>query len=350
MDPGLGKSRKSGTARPRWIWSGAAIRPDLSKQTDQVSKAAALLPSHHSTNDQIVMSLLQLGSRYHRYVQQDELGPTRVEQTAALRSLLDQLDALETRLEGLPQPLRLQLSENLEQCDGLTCAPSALYESHLVDQTALECLWEAANDVGRIATDAGAIGHAQLLLDLATAAEKSRLFLLSLDTTTEGEVVLDTGIIHPGVLDLKTNGDDALSLLCAQIRRLHSRLQLTLDRLASRKGPEKQLSLTWLVWELCDLWSRETGQPVTSSAVQGGNHTGKPQSAAGRFILNAAEALHLPNGAQNQRGSKLPVRGQTIGVAGNRAQIIHYSMRKYVAHQPPSPHRPGRRKTLKATL
>ncbi len=60
----------------------------------------ALLPGHHSPIEQIVLSLRDLGGRYHRYLHQDELGPTRAERMAALRLLLDQSDLLSAQLNG----------------------------------------------------------------------------------------------------------------------------------------------------------------------------------------------------------------------------------------------------------
>ena len=75
-----------------------------------------LLPGHRSPIEQIVLELRDLGGRYHRYLHQDEFGPTRAERMAALRSLLDQLDLLMSRLKGLPRYLRLRLSRRLRRC------------------------------------------------------------------------------------------------------------------------------------------------------------------------------------------------------------------------------------------
>ncbi len=68
---------------------------------------------------------------------------------------------------------------------------------------------------------------------------------------------------------------------------LKTQVGLTLDRLTRRKGPERQVSLSWLVWEACDLWTRETGEPVTNSAVRNDDYTGSPESPAERFVLSS---------------------------------------------------------------
>ena len=46
-----------------------------------------------------------------------------------------------------------------------------------------------------------------------------------------------------------------------------------------------------LVSQLCDLWRRETGQPVTANPVRCGAYTRRPQSAPGRFVFAGVEAL-----------------------------------------------------------
>jgi hypothetical protein len=53
-----------------------------------------LLPRQSSSREQPVGKLLALGGRYHRYLHQDEFGPTRAERSAALRSFSTSLDAL----------------------------------------------------------------------------------------------------------------------------------------------------------------------------------------------------------------------------------------------------------------
>jgi hypothetical protein len=123
-----------------------------------------------------------------------------------------------------------------------------------------------------------------------------------------------------------------------------------LARLERRRGPERCESLALLVWELCDLWHVETGQPVTSSAVavthynySGTHYTAKPQSPAGRFVLAATQALQ-PSGAWAQEPDDwMAPRRASILDKGRVERAVYFAMREYVAHHPSSGRR-GRRK------
>jgi hypothetical protein len=64
------------------------------------------------------------------------------------------------------------------------------------------------------------------------------------------------------------------------IERLQSRAALALASLERRRGPERCESLRWFVWQLCDLYHRETGRRVTSNAVVECSYKGIAQSAA----------------------------------------------------------------------
>ena len=82
--------KRQGRAAPRWGWSGVAPLTAVPLSASDID-LRDLLPSHHSPIAQLVLVLRDLGEKYHRYLHQDELGPTRAEWMAALRSLLDQL-------------------------------------------------------------------------------------------------------------------------------------------------------------------------------------------------------------------------------------------------------------------
>jgi len=98
--------RRRGTAEPRWGWSGAAPLTAAQLSSTDID-LETLLPGHQNPIEEIAQALCDLGGRYHRYLHQVELGPTRAERMAALRLLLDQLDLLSWRLNGLPGHLRL---------------------------------------------------------------------------------------------------------------------------------------------------------------------------------------------------------------------------------------------------
>src|SRR6266436_4214816 len=294
------------TASPRWGWSGVhKIVPPLWAEA-ALGAVAVLLPSRQSSIENIVAELLVIGSRYHRNLHQDEFGPTRAERMQALRDLVDRLEVLSSRLEALPQQLRLLVSER--QTEGRSAAGPI--------------------DVDPIAS---------------YSADKVRPLLWNLDSTTDGDVVIDGGSAGSALAD---NSADPFGSLCAPVRRLHSRFKLALIDLGRRKGPEPRLSLDLLVWQLCDLWQRETGRSVTANPVRLGVYTGRPQSASGRFVCAAVEALQ-PSAAwiDGHKVVEPPMRATIMmRPPAHRVQPVHSAMRAYVAadRRDPSALRRGR--------
>jgi hypothetical protein len=107
-------------ARPQWGWSGVReiVPPQWSEA--ELRRVAGLLPSRHSSIENIVAELHVIGGRYHRNLHQDEFGPTRAERMQALR---------DNRVEGaaaisdLPQSHSITAAQllhvNLPQCSPL---------------------------------------------------------------------------------------------------------------------------------------------------------------------------------------------------------------------------------------
>jgi hypothetical protein len=124
---------------------------------------------------------------------------------------------------------------------------------------------------------------------------------VSLIPETDGDVVIDAGSAGPEPAD---NSADPFSAVCAPVRRLRSRFELALANLRRRKGPEARLSLGLLVSQLCDLWRRETGRPVTANPVRLRSYTGRPQSASGCFVCEAVEALQPTAAEQDHLAQK----------------------------------------------
>ena len=167
--------------------------------------------------------------------------------------------------------------------------------------------------------------------------------LWNLDTTTDGDVVIDAGSAGPVPAN---NSADPFIAVCAPVRRLCSRFELALTRLRRRKGPEARLSLGLLVSQLCDLWRRETGQPVTANPIRLGIYTGRPESASGCFVYEAVEALQ-PTAAwiAEHEAAGAHMRAAIITrPPGGRVQAVHSAMRGYVAADrvDPSVRRRGR--------
>jgi len=119
-----GGRRRQGTDEPRWGWSGVAPLAAAELSASDID-LGVLLPGHRSPIEQIVLELRDLGGRYHRYLHQDEFGPTRAERMAALRLLLDQLDLLLSRLNGLPRYLREAFGERRKETSG-SCAATKM--------------------------------------------------------------------------------------------------------------------------------------------------------------------------------------------------------------------------------
>ena len=340
----LSNARRRRTAEPRWGWSGVApiIAARLSKRNIDLE---LLLPGHRSPRGRIVRTLRELAGRYHRYRHQDDLGPTRAERMAALRLLLDQLDLLVSRLNGLPGNLRLTVSGRL------TCtlhrAPLGVdgFEAYRHDDAAVQQLGAVASDLERAlhATPS----DAQVMADLSIAAQTAAASLCALDTTTAGAVAIDS---ECPALDVAADADDliGLAIMYAGIARLRHRAALTLDSLERRRGQERHESLRWLVWQLCDLYHAETVRRVTNSAVDvarcnysGSNYTGAPQSPAGRFVLAAVKVLHTPAISVQ---AAAPRSDQRRTRSDNFGGHVYFAMREYVAHHP-DPDRRGRKPT-----
>ena len=98
------KSGKAGTTQPRWGWSGVSElkRPD---QESHLQQLVAMLPTMKSGDAQVVAQLVELRARFHRWLHQDEFGPRRGEQTAALRAHIKLVRELCQRLnKGKSRP------------------------------------------------------------------------------------------------------------------------------------------------------------------------------------------------------------------------------------------------------
>src|SRR5438105_14895236 len=100
----MSSTRRQGIAEARWGWSGVALVPAVQLSARGLD-LRALLPGHRSPIEEIVLALRALGERYHRYLHQDDFGPSRAERMAALRQLRNRLELLLSRLHRLPVDL-----------------------------------------------------------------------------------------------------------------------------------------------------------------------------------------------------------------------------------------------------
>src|SRR5215813_9357260 len=233
--PGRSARKRRGTADPRAGWSGVAPLTTAQLTASDID-LEGLLPGHQSSIEQIVLELRGLGGRYHRYLHQDELGPTRAERLAALRSLLDQLDLFLSRLNGSPEHLSLRLSRRLPSDCGSVEHELDKFQAHCNDEEAMRQVGEAA------AGESSRVGASPMANDAEVLDE-----IWHIAATDQGDLI-------------------GFAIACARIKRLRCRVQESLADLERRRGAERSESLRWLVWQLCELYKRETGNPVTISA------------------------------------------------------------------------------------
>ena len=306
---------------------------------DILEQILSLLPTQLLTSEDVKAQILDLGARYHRHLHQDEFGPTRAERMSALRTVLGQLEQLDSQLMKLPQHLALDLTSNSELQSWRILHCWSILRGRTVEQihhaATLEFSeWYAQHSVDDLNT----------LKKICAAAEVAMESIAGLDTSSEDEVFVDS--LCTGLLITKnTQGNDVFYVGAAPVDHLKHQFRLTIDRLQHRYGPEKHISLPLLVRQLCDLWRAATGKPVTNSAVRKGRYTSCPESPAGRFVLAVVEALQPSEQwiTQNLR-SDATVRARKFAASTEgRARTVGIAMRKYVAdHQQPRDRPRGR--------
>jgi len=308
------RNESRGSATPRWGWSGAEqlSEPPLSK--DVLTSLYALLADPRSTIDGLGTKILELGARYHRYLHQDEFGPSRAERSSALRAVLIQIEKLDSLILDLPEHLALDLVNNLNN--------QPLLQSLTIGQIHHATNIELSSRHSRHSTS-----DLKVLENICATADAAIDLISSLDTSSETELLNDT---------FRTKllmAEDVFSIIDAPLSALKPQITMTLERLRREYGPERQLSTWWLVWELCGLWTHETGQPVTNSAVRNGDYTGIPESPAGKFVLAVLEALQPSKSWLGQHlRVDAPVRARKVAAApANQARTVYFAMRKYVA-------------------
>jgi hypothetical protein len=102
-----------GTGIPRWGWSGVAILDQPKVSDDRLRSLRDLLPARKSSDEQLFEFLKDCGARFARRLHQDEFGPTRADQIAAITTVLQALDKVALRLALLPHRHRRALAERL---------------------------------------------------------------------------------------------------------------------------------------------------------------------------------------------------------------------------------------------
>src|ERR1700730_17730573 len=181
------KSAKSRPAQPRWGWSGVSElkRPNqeshLQKRPDQEShlpQLVAMPPTMKSGDAQVLAQLVELRARFHRWLHQDEFGPRRGEQTAALRA----------HIKLVRELCRLLQKRRSRSWDGLD---AALRNSNDGLSPVVAALGDAAADVGSALQIAGAsnpdMGWLSRVRRCARALSEQ---IETLDDNTDGQIFL----------------------------------------------------------------------------------------------------------------------------------------------------------------
>jgi hypothetical protein len=279
MSSAATKSRKVGSAQPRRGWSGVSKlpRPD---QKSHLRQLVATLPQTKSGDAAVLACLADLRARFHGWLHQDEFGPSRGEQTAALRQLIKSIGKLCELLKKGPFRSRARLDAALRSGSDLS-SPEALSVATTEVESALQ--------------HAGASDREILWFSrLKSYAEELLKQLHLVDDTTDSQIA---GSALLGNFELSRT---TKQLSLAKVERwLHSHrnvLDKTLERLKVRRGAQERVSLKLLVEVLCALWEHETGLLATAHGIVKDVYTSRTETDAGRFVTAAVEAM-LPEKA-----------------------------------------------------
>jgi hypothetical protein len=273
----MGASEKQ---KPRWYWSG--VMPlDGMEDDSRLRELVAMLPARKSSDREILTYLVDLRARFPRWMHQDEFGPDRGEQTAALRALMKSCRALQKHLVQRSSTFKAPLDATLRARNN----PTSLV---------LEALYEAAGDVAQEWRSNGASHRDTVWI----AQLKDRVYELmvqsqALDTNTGGELFL-TAAKRKFDLSQITGLDFRLADAEGWLKSYEAMVFETLNGLNTRHGPSERVSINLLIELLCEFWERETGKRVTAHGQVKGEQTYRAETDAGRFVTAAVEAM-LPD-------------------------------------------------------
>ena len=303
--------------KPCWSWSGAEAL-NFSEQ-NKLEPLIAILPAKQSSDEEILAFLVDLRAHFQRWLHQDELGPTRRQQTAALRALKKSLQTLQRQLtKGAPS--------QREQLDAI------LRNGHGGSSPTLERIYEAASDLGRYLRIPDSPNRKiDWTSKIKTCADTTMAQSQSLDTNTDGEILL-IAIRH--IFDpLQTFTPAGLADAELWLNAYWNVVDKTLCELNERGGAEERVSLKLLVEQLCEFWERETGGPVTAHGMSKLEYTQRTETAAGRFVTAAVDAM-LPElfWFDEHREFSYSVRAMTFlpSRQADRARQILAIMRDFV--------------------
>jgi hypothetical protein len=312
-------------AKPCWSWTGVAELASSGRDA-HLRDLVALLPVKKSSDEQIVDFLADLRDRFHRWLHQDEFGPSRKQQTASLRALMKSFQALQRQLIKGSSLSKRQLDAVLRSRND----PSS---------EVLEALYESAVDVrGELSIDGAPKLDAMWAARLRDCINTLMAQLQTIDTNADGEVFLTAARRRFDRLQA-TGLDFALADAERWLNNYWNVVFETLSDLNRRRGAEERVSLKLLVEQLCELWERETGSRVTAHGVAKDVYTRRVETQAGRFVTAAVEVMLPKRLWRNEHAifahsvralTFLPGRKQKHA----RAHQILTIMRDFVRRQP----------------
>jgi hypothetical protein len=256
-----------------------------------------MLPRTKSGDAAVLACLADLRARFHGWLHQDEFGPSRGEQTAALKQLIKSVG---------------KLCELLKQG---TVRSRTLFDATLrnggVSQMA-EALSVAITEADSALENDGASGRERLWFSRLRKYAAAYLIQSHLvDDATDSQIA-DSALLRKFEMSCTAK---ELSLAEAErwLQGYRDVLNTTLERLKVRRGAQERVSLKLLVEELCALWERETGLRATAHGIVEDVYTSRTETDAGRFVTAAVEAM-LPDEAWYEAHAKFArsVRAKTF--------------------------------------
>ena len=256
MNAAATKTRRSGSA-PRSGWSGV-LKLKPSDHESPVRPLLAMLPGRQSGEEEIVAHLSALRARIPGWLHQDEFGPSRREQTAALRTLKRSIGRLHLQLSTGAPRFRARLDMELRN------SSDALSSS-------LEAVREAAVGVeGELRFTGTPTGLIKWVLRVKDYADASLTQLALLDDNTDGQIAFRASCRNFDLSQTLSPQEFGLTDIESWLTGYSVLLQNVLNELTEKRGAQERVSLKMLVEILCRFWEFETGQPVAVTSTADG--------------------------------------------------------------------------------
>ena len=272
------RPRPEGNGVAQTGWSGCApLEADWAFAS--AHNIIASLPRRQSSYRSLYFRLRKAAARFQRNLRQDEFGPTRADQIAMLNRSLHHIQIVYEILSDMSVPQASIICPRLDE----ELRPAKNLEWGKI----FDVLYDTSDYLGNL--DPALIDPFLLLAD---SCESFIDFPARIDTNTAASLFDHevSGKFSPCLPDHPLAIADVLEWI-DRFKTLH---EATLNSLRSMGGFEKSNTLHFLVWELGNIWTYETGEPVTHYSYLKDKLICRPETAAGTFILTAVEAMLPP--------------------------------------------------------